>query len=96
MDFKKAFLSIIPGGLDPMGLIAASVKANVTIVTAFQLFRVLIVSIFIVPGLKYLTWSRDAIYVVNQFHVKETCTSTMDGITSAFPSRIPFGFPCKT
>ncbi len=55
IDFKTAFLSIIPGGLDQMGLIAASVKADVTIVTAFQLFRVLIVSIFIVPGLKYFT-----------------------------------------
>ena len=55
IDFKTAFLSVIPGGLDQMGLIAASVKADVTIVTAFQLFRVLIVSIFIVPGLKYFT-----------------------------------------
>lgn len=55
IDFKTAFLSIIPGGLDQMGLIATSVKADVTIVTAFQLFRVLIVSILIVPGLKFFT-----------------------------------------
>ena len=57
IDFKTAFLSTIPGGLDQMGLIAASVKADVTIVTAFQLFRVLVVTIFIVPGLKYFTKS---------------------------------------
>lgn len=55
IDFKTAFLSIIPGGLDQMGLIATSVKADVTIVTAFQLFRVLVVSILIVPGLKFFT-----------------------------------------
>ena len=55
IDFKTAFLSIIPGGLDQMGLIATSVEADVTIVTAFQLFRVLIVSILIVPGLKFFT-----------------------------------------
>lgn len=53
--FKTAFLSIIPGGLDQMGLIATSVQADVTIVTAFQLFRVLIVSMLIVPGLKFFT-----------------------------------------
>lgn len=55
IDFKTAFLSIIPGGLDQMGLIATSVNADVTIVTAFQLFRVLIVSVLIVPGLKFFT-----------------------------------------
>ena len=54
LDFKTAFLSVVPGGLDQMGLIAASVGADVTIVTAFQLFRVLIVSILIIPSLKLL------------------------------------------
>ncbi|MFJ7406706.1 MULTISPECIES: AbrB family transcriptional regulator [unclassified Lysinibacillus] len=52
LDFRTGFLSIVPGGLDQMGIIAASVHANVTIVTAFQLFRVLIVSIFLVPLVK--------------------------------------------
>jgi len=52
LDFRTGFLSIVPGGLDQMGIIAASVHANVTIVTAFQLFRVLIVSIFLVPFVK--------------------------------------------
>ncbi|UZN00672.1 AbrB family transcriptional regulator [Lysinibacillus sp. MHQ-1] len=35
-----------------MGIIAASVHANVTIVTAFQLFRILVISIFLVPVVK--------------------------------------------
>ncbi|KMY33108.1 hypothetical protein ACZ11_13670 [Lysinibacillus xylanilyticus] len=52
LDFKTGFLSIVPGGLDQMGIIAASVHANVTIVTAFQLFRVLVVSVFLVPFVK--------------------------------------------
>ncbi|WP_155590542.1 AbrB family transcriptional regulator [Lysinibacillus cavernae] len=52
LDFRTGFLSIVPGGLDQMGIIAASVHANVTIVTAFQLFRVLVVSIFLVPVVK--------------------------------------------
>nr|WP_107951074.1 AbrB family transcriptional regulator [Lysinibacillus parviboronicapiens] len=52
LDFQTGFLSIVPGGLDQMGIIAASVHANVTIVTAFQLFRLLIVSIFLVPFVK--------------------------------------------
>lgn len=52
LDFRTSFLSIVPGGLDQMGIIAASVHANVTIVTAFQLFRVLVVSIFLVPVVK--------------------------------------------
>lgn len=53
LDFGTGFLSIVPGGLDQMGIIAASVHANVTIVTAFQLFRILIVSILIVPMVKF-------------------------------------------
>ncbi len=55
VDFKTSFLSIVPGGLDQMGIISASVHADSTIVTAFQLFRVLIISIAIIPSIKYLT-----------------------------------------
>jgi membrane AbrB-like protein len=55
LDFKTTFLSIVPGGVDQMGIISASVNADSTIVTAFQLFRVLIISIAIVPSIKYLT-----------------------------------------
>lgn len=55
LDFKTSFLSIVPGGLDQMGIISASVHADSTVVTAFQLFRVLVVSIVIVPFIKYFT-----------------------------------------
>ncbi|MGJ9460532.1 AbrB family transcriptional regulator [Oceanobacillus sp. CF4.6] len=54
LDFSTGFLSVVPGGLDQMGIIAASVKAEVTIVTAFQLFRILFLSVFIIPFVKYV------------------------------------------
>ncbi len=41
MDFATSFLSVVPGGVDQMGIIAASIQADVTVVTSFQLFRIL-------------------------------------------------------
>lgn len=58
LDFSTGFLSVVPGGLDQMGIIAASVKADVTIVTAFQLFRILFLSVFTIPFVKFAV-SRD-------------------------------------
>lgn len=52
LSFSTSFLSVVPGGLDQMGIIAASVHADVTIVTAFQLFRILFLSVLIVPFVK--------------------------------------------
>lgn len=52
LSFSTSFLSVVPGGLDQMGIIAASVHADVTVVTAFQLFRILFLSVFIVPFVK--------------------------------------------
>ncbi len=53
LDFTNGFLSVVPGGLDQMGIIAASVEADVTIVTAFQLFRILFLSVFTIPFVKF-------------------------------------------
>ncbi|MCP2035189.1 membrane AbrB-like protein [Planomicrobium sp. HSC-17F08] len=53
LSFSTSFLSVVPGGLDQMGIIAASVHADVTVVTAFQLFRILFLSVFIVPFVKF-------------------------------------------
>jgi len=58
MSFSTGFLSVVPGGLDQMGIIAASIQADVTVVTAFQLFRILFLSVFIIPFVKYV-FSRD-------------------------------------
>lgn len=53
LSFATSFLSTVPGGLDQMGIIAASVQADVTVVTAFQLFRILFLSVLIVPFVKW-------------------------------------------
>lgn len=54
LSFSTSFLSVVPGGLDQMGIIAASVHADVTVVTAFQLFRILFLSVFVVPFVKVI------------------------------------------
>ncbi|WP_180994096.1 AbrB family transcriptional regulator [Bacillus sp. Marseille-P3661] len=48
MSLSTAFLSIAPGGLPEMGVTAHAVNADVSIVTAYQLFRILFI-LFIVP-----------------------------------------------
>lgn len=53
LSFSTSFLSVVPGGLDQVGIIAASIKADVTIVTAFQLFRILFISILVIPFVKH-------------------------------------------
>ncbi|WP_050750203.1 AbrB family transcriptional regulator [Oceanobacillus iheyensis] len=53
-DFSTSFLSVVPGGLDQMGIIAASVQADVMIVTAFQLFRILFLSALVIPFVQYV------------------------------------------
>lgn len=59
LSFTTSFLSVVPGGLDQMGIIAASVHADVTIVTAFQLFRILFLSAIIVPFVKIMAGKVD-------------------------------------
>ncbi|WP_251047431.1 AbrB family transcriptional regulator [Planococcus sp. ISL-110] len=54
LSFSTSFLSVVPGGLDQMGIIAASVHADVTVVTAFQLFRILFLTVLIVPFVKFV------------------------------------------
>ncbi|WP_010651969.1 AbrB family transcriptional regulator [Oceanobacillus massiliensis] len=54
LGFSTGFLSVVPGGLDQMGIIAASVQADVTVVTAFQLFRILFLSVIIIPFVKFV------------------------------------------
>ena len=54
LSFATSFLSVVPGGLDQMTIIAASVHADVTIVTAFQLFRIFFLSVCIIPFVKMI------------------------------------------
>ncbi|MER2038020.1 MAG: AbrB family transcriptional regulator [Solibacillus sp.] len=53
LSFATSFLSTAPGGLDQMGLLAAAVKADISVVTVFQLFRLLFIFLCILPLIKW-------------------------------------------
>lgn len=52
VSYETAFLSLAPGGLDQMSLIALGVGGNVAIVTVFQLFRILVIYLCVLPLLQ--------------------------------------------
>lgn len=52
-SFATSFLSTAPGGLDQMALLAAAVGADVSVVTVFQLFRILFIFLLVFPLLKW-------------------------------------------
>lgn len=54
-SFATSFLSTAPGGLDQMGLLAAAVGADISVVTVFQLFRLLFIFLVVLPLLKMVT-----------------------------------------
>lgn len=49
VTYATAFLSLAPGGLDQMSLIALSLGGDVALVTLFQLFRILSIYIIVLP-----------------------------------------------
>ncbi len=49
-----SFLSLSPGGMDQMAIIAKEVKANISIVMCYQLFRTLFIFIVVPPLLKLI------------------------------------------
>lgn len=51
-SFATSFLSTAPGGIDQMGLLADAIGADVSIVSLFQVFRLLFIFIIIMPVLK--------------------------------------------
>lgn len=53
ISFATAFLSLAPGGLDQMSVIALSIGGNVAFVTVFQLFRILIIYSIVLPALQH-------------------------------------------
>lgn len=52
LSFATSILSLAPGGLDQMGIIAAEINADLSIVTAFQLFRLFFIYFVLVPIIK--------------------------------------------
>lgn len=54
LSFATSFLSTAPGGLDQMGILAAAVQADISVVTVFQLFRLLFIFLCILPLIKWI------------------------------------------
>ncbi|MPM73794.1 hypothetical protein SDC9_120779 [bioreactor metagenome] len=58
IDIITAFLSTAPGGMTEMGITAINVGADISIITAYQLFRLLFMLIILPPALKWWLGSR--------------------------------------
>ncbi|WP_026695773.1 AbrB family transcriptional regulator [Peribacillus kribbensis] len=54
LDPATSYLSVAPGGMDQMGIMAHEVKADLSIVTGYQLFRLFFIYFIIPPMLKML------------------------------------------
>ncbi|MBB3109790.1 hypothetical protein FHS18_001853 [Paenibacillus phyllosphaerae] len=54
LSAATAFLSLAPGGMDQMGIIAHEVGANLAVVTCYQLFRTLFIFLAVPPLLRIL------------------------------------------
>lgn len=53
-SFITSFLSMAPGGADQMGIIGHELKADVTMITGYQLFRILFIFFAVPPLLKWV------------------------------------------
>ncbi|MBM7691355.1 membrane AbrB-like protein [Peribacillus deserti] len=55
-DFSPAtsYLSVAPGGMDQMGIIAHEVRADLSVVTGYQVFRIFFIYFIIPPLLRYI------------------------------------------
>ncbi|RFU67536.1 AbrB family transcriptional regulator [Peribacillus saganii] len=54
MALTTSFLSVAPGGMDQMGLIAHEVQADLTVVTGYQVFRLFFIYFAVPPLLRIL------------------------------------------
>lgn len=65
--FATSFLSTAPGGLDQMVLLADAIKAEVSLVSMFQTFRLLFIFILIMPLMKiFYRWREKKEIAFNQ------------------------------
>lgn len=58
VPLSTSFLSLSPGGMDQMGIIAKEVNADLSFVTCYQLFRTLFIFLVVPPVLKALFKAR--------------------------------------
>ncbi len=65
MTMTTAFLGLAPGGIAEMGMTAASVGADLPLVSAYQLFRLLFILFLVVPLIQKWTGARQKAREVN-------------------------------
>jgi len=54
VSISTSFLSLAPGGMDQMGILAHEANADVSIVTGYQIFRLLFIFFVVPPGLRWI------------------------------------------
>lgn len=52
-SFTTSFLSTAPGGLDQMVLLAEAAGADVSVVTVYQIFRLLFIFLIVIPAIRF-------------------------------------------
>lgn len=64
VSISTSFLSLAPGGMDQMGILAHETNADISMVTAFQIFRLLFIFFAVPPFLRWVF--RDSITKANE------------------------------
>jgi len=54
VSISTSFLSLAPGGMDQMGILAHETNADISMVTAFQIFRLLFIFFAVPPFLRWI------------------------------------------
>lgn len=52
-SFATSFLSTAPGGIDQMVLLANAIHADISVVSVFQIFRLLFIFLFVMPSIRF-------------------------------------------
>jgi uncharacterized protein len=74
MGLATAFLSMAPGGIAEMGMTAAVVQADLSMVSGYQLFRLLFILFIVVPLLQWWIKKRQE----QKNRLSEKCSETMN------------------
>jgi membrane AbrB-like protein len=74
MGLATAFLGMAPGGIAEMGMTAAVVQADLSMVSGYQLFRLLFILFIVVPLLQW--WIKKRKELKNR--LSEKCSGTMN------------------
>ncbi len=74
VSISTSFLSLAPGGMDQMGILAHEANADISMVTGYQIFRLLFIFFVVPPFLRWIFRRRKR----NQFQEQETKSHTQE------------------